>query len=480
MEPWKLYLPLLVECGSHYYIKPLHELLSESPNLQTMKDQRIGYDSRLWDDVRGCGGFTTVTGIEDVERSIYNGYNTVLHELTHQVHGVFPPADDQRILDAYHAARDREQSGKRAFMSDYAGTAVAEYFAEGANGYYSPRRDSYDIREIVRERLLPMDTALTRIVEDYVRAPNLVECYPVGLVNAAGDAIEKQDIARALELATKAYAHAPKSEAALSEMSFIHSLLDHDRLAIAFADTLLAFHPNKTRSYTTLESAHFYSDGNTSESFKILHSGLSKVDSAEVKNLYQALGNAYLYAGKSDRAANYFLRIHDKESKDSGALWGLGLALGDLKDYAAADSFFSLALIERSGIIELRMDYARILIIAGRLEDAERQIDEAKILDAEDQLVTIMSGWLSAASGKWREALDLYELAMKQAPHYNLAAVLRVEALKQTGQTALAQSEAKRLDEASKSEVPAWVFDSQKSSYVPSRLWPAFQKDLLR
>jgi len=26
-----------------------------------MRDARISYDSRLWDDVRGCGGYITVT-----------------------------------------------------------------------------------------------------------------------------------------------------------------------------------------------------------------------------------------------------------------------------------------------------------------------------------------------------------------------------------------------------------------------------------
>lgn len=66
VEPWKAYVPVLVASGSHHYIKPLHEKLSEVPGLETIADQRISYDSRLWDDVRGCGGYTTVTGIEDV------------------------------------------------------------------------------------------------------------------------------------------------------------------------------------------------------------------------------------------------------------------------------------------------------------------------------------------------------------------------------------------------------------------------------
>jgi hypothetical protein len=35
-------------------------LLSETPGLATLRDTRINYDSRLWDDVRGAGGYNTV------------------------------------------------------------------------------------------------------------------------------------------------------------------------------------------------------------------------------------------------------------------------------------------------------------------------------------------------------------------------------------------------------------------------------------
>ncbi|RQV94725.1 hypothetical protein EH220_07025, partial [bacterium] len=180
VEPWKAYLPVLIECGSHHYIKPLHQMLSECPNMEVIADQRISYDSRLWDDVRGCGGYTTVTGIEDVERSIYFSYNTVLHELTHQVHYTFPTADTKHIEDVFYAADAREESGIKTYMNRYQASSVYEYLAEGANAMFSPRRNEYDTREIVRERLYEMDLELVKLVEYYLPAPNLEACYPVG------------------------------------------------------------------------------------------------------------------------------------------------------------------------------------------------------------------------------------------------------------------------------------------------------------
>ena len=83
----------------------------ECPDQETLRDQRINYDSRLWDDVRGCGGYHTVTGIEDVERTIFDRYNTVLHELTHQVHGVLTADDvarDPGALPPGQGARRRD------------------------------------------------------------------------------------------------------------------------------------------------------------------------------------------------------------------------------------------------------------------------------------------------------------------------------------------------------------------------------------
>ena len=77
VAPWQAFVPVLVEGGATYYIKPLYMLLGECPDLETLRDQRINYDSRLWDDVRGCGGYHTVTGIEDVERTIFDRYDTV-------------------------------------------------------------------------------------------------------------------------------------------------------------------------------------------------------------------------------------------------------------------------------------------------------------------------------------------------------------------------------------------------------------------
>ncbi len=480
VKPWKLYIPVLVESGHRYYIKPLHERLSESPGLETLKDQRISYDSRLWDDVRGCGGYTTVTGVEDVERSIYSNYNTVLHELTHQVHGVFPPEDAQQLLDLFHAARNREDAGQKAFMSQYQASSVWEYFAEGANGYYSPRRDEYDTREIVRERLFAMDTTLAHLVEFYVAAPRLDECYPVGLVNASQDASERNKLAEAMTYAKKAYERAPRGEVVLAELSHLYSLRDDDRKAMAFADSLRLHYPKKAGGYTQWQSARFFTDGNVSAGIQRLREGLAAADTSQDREaVRQALGNVLAFDGAYPEAAEQYRAVLERHNSDSDALWGLAVALGDAGKYAEADSVFQKALLERNGIADLRLDYARILFQAGRVADAETQINEAALLTPGEPPVLTMQGWLAAQKGEWSKALELYDRSLKVAPYDRLSAVLRVEALRQSGQTRQAEEEWKRLEKLSARDVPQRIYNERQSSFVTGFAWPRYLKDLL-
>lgn len=480
VEPWKAYLPVLLEIGSHHYIKPLFEILSEAPGLETLKDARISYDSRLWDDVRGCGGFTTVTGIEDVERCIFYGYNTVLHELTHQVHYVFPPEDKKRIEDAFAAARKREDRSKPTFLSRYQASSEWEYLAEGANSYFSPKRNAYDTREIVRERLLEMDPGLVELVEFYLPAPHLEACYPVGLTIAAHDAVERQDLVQALSLAERAYERNPHADVVLAELSYIHSLLDHDSLAVAFADTLRELFPNKTDSYAKAADAGFFADGDGAAQVAILREASAVVDESEHWELNKALGKSLWYTGEYEDAADFYRQALDVKRDDSEALWGLAMVYGDMGSYAESDSLFTAAVQVRSGVLPLRLDYARMLIAAGRLHDAEHQIQEARLLAPDDPRVDMMEGWLKLQSGDPTQALELMKKALAVNPDDRLAGILTAEALFDSGQKDEARAEIARLESAAATDEPVWHFFTADSDYLPVRVWPQFQRALLK
>jgi tetratricopeptide (TPR) repeat protein len=477
VEPWRQYIPLLVECGSRHYIKPLHEKLSECPNLESLKDQRITYDSRLWDDVRGCGGFTTVTGVEDVERSIYFAYNTVLHELTHQVHGCFPPDDLRELDDAYQAARLRDDGGTPTYMSRYQASSVWEYFAEGANAYYSPKRNRLDTREIVRERLLLMDTTLVRLVEYFVRAPHLEACWPVGLCNAADDAVEKPELDRAVELAHKAQQRAAHDEVVLSTLSRLHSLRNEDEYALAYADTFIRLYPETCRSYLRMSDALYTAKLNCAkERLDLLQLSLMGTDTSDRERVFQALGILNVQNGQYDDARSAYQWILERHPTDYQANWGMAAAYR--KD-AKADEHFRRALDERTGIPELRCGYARYLFETDRDADARQQIKEAELLAPQHGMVLALKALDALKQRQWADALRYCEESLQTAAAPRLAAVLRAKALKKSGKSREAERVVRELRAESTAVMPEWVYDPLTSNFVLKNEWSADLKEML-
>jgi tetratricopeptide (TPR) repeat protein len=480
IAPWKVFFPVLVASGCTFYIKPLYERLSECPGLQTMRDVRISYDSRLWDDVRGCGGFNTVTGVEDVERAIYHGYNTVLHELTHQVHSIVTPDEQNRIQETYRNAKEREEKGIKTFMSDYQATSVEEYFAEGVNAYWSPRRDAYDTREIVRERLFAMDTSLVHLVEYFMAIKNSEPYYAIGLINAANDDLEKAKPDEALVMAEKAYARDATALSVLKMLSHVHSILGHHNLAIAFAETLRMRYPDRSQTYVQLTEANFHRTGDKRRMCELLAQGIDKVVPEEAYTLNLALGGAYWQAGDYENAARYYEKVLDYQSDNSDALWGMGIACGDDGKMEKAKRYFEKALKERTGIIELRLDYARILLQSGDTLAARQQLMESQLLDPEGDDVLTISGWLEGEEGRWPQALQQFDEALEKAPYNDLANILKLKALKAMGRSEEAQALADKLWTASTNEKPEWVYHPRTANYITVHDWPEWQVQLLK
>lgn len=459
VEPWKDYLPVLVASGSHHYIKPLHEKLSEVPGLETIADQRISYDSRLWDDVRGCGGFTTVTGIEDVERSIYNKYNTVLHELTHQVHGVFPPEDMQKIEDLYREASAKDAAGEEIFVSRYQGSSVWEYFAEGMNSYFSPRRNEYDTREITKERLLKLDPNLVLLLEHYMKTPNLEACYPVGLITAADNEVEQGKLETAMDFARQAEARDAKSEVVLRAISRIASLQDLDEISQSYAERLVTLYPGKAASYQQLAWSKAFAGGKFEEILSLVQNGLPKMTGSEKTQLTREIAGWQVNCGKFAEAVVNYELVLAEQGTDDEALRGYAEALFWSGQAAKADSVYQVALKRRSGVTALRLEYARLLLLTGQLEAAKAQIDEAELLKPSDGRVAAHRAWWAELSGDHKQALDQAIAALQQYPNDALVQTISGHLLSKS--------------ERDMNATPSWRYNAKESSFEVENFWDA-------
>ena len=89
------------------------------------------FDGRVWDDVRGIGGLQAATGIEALDEAGQFGFDTLAHEIAHQVHQfTFLPVQRVRITQLYkRAVRDGR------CIDYYAASNEMEYFGQGVEAF---------------------------------------------------------------------------------------------------------------------------------------------------------------------------------------------------------------------------------------------------------------------------------------------------------------------------------------------------------
>ena len=120
---------LIVLGGRHDLLSEL-ERTTDAPSRERLRGTRT-FDGRVWDDVRGIGGLQAATGIEALDEAIVMGFDTLTHEVAHQVHFyALPHVERVRIRDYYRRAKE-----EGLFLDYYAATNEAEYFGQGVEAF---------------------------------------------------------------------------------------------------------------------------------------------------------------------------------------------------------------------------------------------------------------------------------------------------------------------------------------------------------
>lgn len=479
VAPWKAFIPVLVEGGATHFIKPMWMRLSETPQAHALKDARIDYDSRLWDDVRGMGGHFTVTGIEDVERNIFDKYNTVLHELTHQVHGVLT-ADQSREIEAlYQRAKAREAQTRNGFLSRYAGGSVWEYFAEGANAEASPRRDAFDGREIVRERLAAMDPALRALVKRYFAQRDTRASLPVALVNAGEQKLGDGKLAEARPLFDRALQLAPRDERALAAQLNLRAI---EGAAVGdLAARALAAHPRSGLLRVGVADALWHAGRPlAAEVVPGLARDVQALKGEDRFRVDLALADHHRRLGDVDKALAAYDAVLAYQGDQPEALWGRAATLALDGRWDEAFGQYEAVLRLRTGLVPLRRDYALDLLRAGRRDAARAQLKEALLLDPRDPELLALQGWLALADGDAAAAHRAAGEALALGPWSDLAAIVQAAALQALGQPDAAQAAlAPVRQRIAANAPPQYVYRPEKSAWVSVHQLPASERRVM-
>jgi len=416
VKPWKNFIPVLVASESYHYIKPLYSRLSECPGLESMKDARISYDSRLWDDVRGCGGFTTVTGIEDVERMIFHKYNTILHEMTHQVHYVLTQPEKDKIEKVYNTTKQKEENGIKTFISRYQSASVWEYFAEGANSYYSPKRNKYDTREIVKERLFAMDTPLIELVEYFSNISKIDKYYPVAFSNTIYNKLEKADTIQTYKIIKKANKLKYSSASLLDAKCYAEMVFGNYEKALEYANLLIKKYPKTINGYNKKIEILFHQGKSIIPELQNLENILPHFPKEQAYLGYLTIGEKYYFLGQYNNAISALQKVTNYEPEHDRGNWLLALCYGETGKFQKSENHFKKVLKRRNGLLNLRADYVKILLKNDKKQEAELQYNEMLALDKNHYLTYQTGGIINEydknlqdAEKKYLEATKIYK-----------------------------------------------------------------------
>jgi tetratricopeptide (TPR) repeat protein len=480
IAPWKAYLPVLIEGGSTFYIKPVYMLLSDCPDQQTLHDQRISYDSRLWDDVRGCGGYHTVTGIEDVERTIFDRYNTVLHELTHQVHAMLPADDSRLIQELYAKAKQRDDSTKNGYLSRYAGGSVYEYFAEGANSLESPMRDAYDPREVVRERLDRIDPALRKRVEAFMARTDVSASYPIAYAAGGDDRVERGKIDEAVPLYQKALARDSTNETALVALS--RALLLGNRAVFAgqAAGRAVAAHPESGPARIAVGDAQSHIRALPDEAIRYLRAHRGDVRREDRYEVDAEIGRMAWVLGDTATSLAAFDSVLAYQSDNPEGLQGraAALALAGRSDEAIRQ--YERAVRMRTGVVELRCAYARDLLRMGRPGAARAQLDAAKLLDEQNPTAEALRAWADLAESHLDTAREHARQALAWGEWCDLARIVLGGIAQRSGDSVGARAAWAPVEERIQGgERPEYVYRPALAVWEEIHVLPAVERGTL-
>lgn len=212
------YLDRLVAMGGRHDLLAELERTTDAPSRRSLRGKRT-FDGRVWDDVRGMGGLQAATGIEALDEASGFGFDTLAHEMAHQVHlYVFSQLERRKVRDLYRSALENGRC-----LDYYAASNEAEYFAQGVEAFAClakrPGRES--THGHTRFELLRVDPELhefvkrvvsTDVLRDEVRRNTVLAAAIAAALRSgrASDAViaaglmDPSDLARRLEETARA------------------------------------------------------------------------------------------------------------------------------------------------------------------------------------------------------------------------------------------------------------------------------------
>jgi len=193
-----------------------------------------------------------------------------------------------------------------------------------------------------------------------------------------------------------------------------------------------------------------------------------------------AIGRGAWLAGDAARALAAYDSVLAYQSDNPGGLQGRAAALALAGRTDEAFRQYDAAVRMRTGVVELRNDYARELLRAGKVAEARVQLAEAKLLDEENSTAEALRAWAELGEGRLAAARAHAKQALAWGPWSDLARIVLGEIEQRAGAAAEARRAWAPVEQRiAGNEPPGYVFRPKLSTWEEIHTLPAVERGIL-
>jgi tetratricopeptide (TPR) repeat protein len=250
--------------------------------------------------------------------------------------------------------------------------------------------------------------------------------------------------------------------------------------AESIAARAVAAHPTSGPARLALADAHWHAGRGLAEVRAGLSAARGAVRAEDRHQIDQALGAYAWNAGEAAASLAAYDSVLAYQSDSPAGLHGRASALALAGRHDEAFKLYDAAVRVRTGIVELRCDFARDLLLAGRAADALRQLDEARLLDAENPTGEALRGWVALAAGELASARAHVKQALVWGPWCDLARIVEGAIAVRAGDRAAAERAWGPVRERiAKGASPEYVYRPKLAVWERTHTLPVVERRLL-
>ena len=432
VQPLGNYMKALKIAGATFYLLPFHKLLWEAPHNQGMKGRRT-FDLRLWDDIKGNGGFHSTSGADWEKDVKYLRFNVVAHEFAHQVHSFLSKKHREEIKWLFLKAK---KEGKT--LDFYADFNEWEYFAVGVEADVSEEKlaDQKISYGHTRQELLATDPDLYYFIEGLGNLESYEESEILACVLRAAMSLRSEGKDKSLAILEKSIAEYGNHPDFIEAKAGIHKgENDFDTAKEMYAQAIELFPENST-GYLGLADIYFYTDRDPEKAIALLegHEGplVGGVD------LLVKLGEFYYFAADVDKAGEVLQRALSIDPfpdpySDANPYYYLAKSYIAKQEYENAAKLldFFLAELDKNNLA-VRAERAFVAFKTGRMDTAKEQLDLALALGERNARVQEIRALFLDQQGKGEEARRILENVIERQPERQGTKILLARMITET------------------------------------------------